>query len=111
MCIRDRFITGYSYLTRTSKRILDKAAETIKNETFSFVIQGHVCCTEGQLDAVDKKTNMRNLSVARAKYVYDYFIEKGIDKSRMSYEGLAHSFPLGGSDDKNRRVEILIVSD
>tara|TARA_B100001093_G_scaffold86374_1_gene78173 strand:+ start:455 stop:583 length:129 start_codon:yes stop_codon:yes gene_type:complete len=40
-----------------------------------------------------------------------YFIEKGIDKSRMSYEGLAHSFPLGGSDDKNRRVEILIVSD
>ena len=54
---------------------------------------------------------MRNLSVARAKYVYDYFIEKGIDKSRMSYEGLAHSFPLGGSDDKNRRVEILIVSD
>ena len=105
------FITGYSYLTRTSKRILDKAAETIKNETFSFVIQGHVCCTEGRLDAVDKKTNMRNLSVARAKYVYDYFIEKGIAKNRMSYEGLAHSFPLGGSDDKNRRVEILIVSD
>ena len=82
-----------------------------EGQTFSFVIQGHVCCTEGRLDAVDKKTNMRNLSVARAKYVYDYFIEKGINKSRMSYEGLAHSFPLGGSDDKNRRVEILIVSD
>ena len=81
------------------------------NVDFSFVIQGHVCCTEGTLDAVDKKTNKRNLSVARAKFVYDYFIKNGVDKSRMSYEGLAHKFPLGGSADKDRRVEILIVSD
>ena len=64
------FITGYSYLTRKSKKVLDDIAETIKKETFSFVIQGHVCCTDGTVDAVDKKTNQRNLSVARAKYVY-----------------------------------------
>ncbi len=51
------------------------------------------------------------MSVARAKFVYDYFIKNGVDKSRMSYEGLAHKFPLGGSADKDRRVEILIVSD
>ena len=42
---------------------------------------------------------------------YDYFIKNGVDKSRMSYECLAHKFPLGGSADKDRRVEILIVSD
>ena len=105
------FITGYSYLTRGSKRTLDKVAETLKKEKFSFVIQGHVCCTEGQLDAVDRKTNKRNLSIARAKYVYDYLLKKGIQKSRMSYEGMAHKFPLGGSEDKDRRVEILILSD
>jgi len=105
------FITGYSYLTRSSKKILDKVAESLKNETFSFVVQGHVCCTEGKLDAVDRKTGKRNLSVARSKYVYDYLIKKGIKKSRMSYEGLAHNFPLGGSEDKDRRVEILIISD
>ena len=99
------FITGYSYLTRRSKKVLDNIAETIKKETFSFVIQGHVCCTDGTVDAVDKKTNQRNLSVARAKYVYDFFIEKGINRTRMSYEGLAHRFPLGGSEDKDRRVE------
>ena len=105
------FITGYSYLTRLSKKTLDDVAETLKKETFSFVIQGHVCCTEGALDAVDRKTNKRNLSIARAKYVYDYLLEKGIKKSRMSYEGMAHKYPLGGSEDKDRRVEILILSD
>tara|TARA_B100001094_G_scaffold308667_1_gene341545 strand:- start:191 stop:910 length:720 start_codon:yes stop_codon:yes gene_type:complete len=105
------FITGYSYVTRNSKKTLSNVVKTIKEDNFSFIIQGHVCCTEGALDAVDKKTNKRNLSVARAKFVYDYFIKNGIDKSRMSYEGLAHKFPLGGSADKDRRVEILIVSD
>ena len=72
------FITGYSYLTRLSKKTLDDVAETLKKETFSFVVQGHVCCTEGSLDAVDRKTNKRNLSIARAKYVYDYLLKKGI---------------------------------
>ena len=85
--------------------------ESLKKETFSFIIQGHVCCTEGELDAIDRKTNERNLSIARAKFVYDYLLSQGIKKSRMSYEGLAHKFPLGGSEDKDRRVEILILSD
>ncbi len=105
------FITGYSYLTRASKKTLDDLANTLNKESFSFVIQGHVCCTEGELDAVDRKTNKRNLSIARAKFVYDYLLEKGVSESRMSYEGLAHKFPLGGSADKDRRVEILILSD
>ena len=71
-----------------------------------------VFCNEDWLgETAVKKTNKRNLSVARAKFVYDYFIKNGVDKSRMSYEGLAHKFPLGGSADKDRRVEILIVSD
>ena len=105
------FITGYSYLTMGSKRVLDNIAETLKKETFSFVIQGHVCCTEGELDAVDRKTNKNNLSIARAKFVYDFLLEKGVSKERMSYEGLAHKFPLGGSEDKDRRVEILILPD
>ncbi len=105
------FITGYSYLTRSSKKILDDVAEALTKEKFSFIIQGHVCCTEGELDAIDRKTNKRNLSVSRAKYVYDYLLKKGIKKSRMSYEGMAHKYPLGGSEDKDRRVEILILSD
>ena len=49
------FITGYSYLTRGSKETLNTLVETLKKESFSFIIQGHVCCTEGDLDAIDKK--------------------------------------------------------
>ena len=105
------FITGYSYLNMGSTRVLDNIAETLKKESLYFVIQVHVCCTDGKSDAVDRKTNQKNLSIARAKYVYDFLLEKGISKERMSYEGLAHKFPLGGSEDKDRRVEILILSD
>jgi outer membrane protein OmpA-like peptidoglycan-associated protein len=98
-------------LTRGSKETLSSLAKTLSKESFSFVIQGHVCCTEGKIDAIDKKTKERNLSVARAKYVYDYFLEKGIEKSRMSFEGFGHRFPLGGSADKDRRVEIVVSSN
>lgn len=105
------FLTGYSYLTPSSKKSLDVAFEKIKDLPFSFVIQGHVCCTSGQKDATDRATKKRNLSIVRAKYVYDYFIDKGINSKRMSYEGLGHRFPLGGRPDADRRVEILITSD
>ena len=105
------FITGYSYLTRGSKETLNKLVEYLKKESFSFVIQGHVCCTDGNIEAIDKRTKERNLSVARAKFVYDYFLDNGIEKNRMSYKGLAHRFPLGGSVDKDRRVEILVSSN
>ena len=37
------FLTGYSYLTPSSKDGLDVVFEKIKNLPFSFVIQGHVC--------------------------------------------------------------------
>ena len=105
------FLTGYSYLTPSSKKSLDVVFEKIKNLPFTFVIQGHVCCTSGQKDAVDLATKKRNLSVVRAKFVYDYFLKKGIDPERMSFEGLGHRFPLGGKPEQDRRVEILIESD
>ena len=105
------FLTGYSYLTPGSKKSLDVVFEKIKNLPFSFIIQGHVCCTYGQTDAVDRATKKRDLSVVRAKFVYDYFIRKGVNPKRMSFEGLGHRFPLGGSAEADRRVEILITSD
>ena len=105
------FLTGYSYLTPGSKKSLDVALEKIKNQAFSFIIQGHVCCTSGQNDAIDRATKRRNLSFVRAKFVYDYFISKGVDPKRMSFEGLGHRFPLGGRSEADRRVEILITSD
>ncbi|EDP69494.1 hypothetical protein FBALC1_00030 [Flavobacteriales bacterium ALC-1] len=71
------FRTGYSYLTKESKPVLDKIAVILAERTnVYFTIEGHVCCTQGERDAIDRKTKKRNLSVARAKYIYDYLVKK-----------------------------------
>jgi flagellar motor protein MotB len=74
-----------------------------------FTIQGHVCCTQNSRDANDRKTKKRNLSVARAKFVYDYLVKKGVNPKRMKYVGMRRKFPLGGDPKYDRRVEILIT--
>ena len=104
------FKTGYTYLMPESKPVLNQLAQTLKQRTdFKFSIQGHVCCTENSRDAVDRRTKQRNLSTARARYIYDYLARKGIDKSRMNYVGMRRKFPLGGDPKFDRRVEIVIT--
>ena len=104
------FKTGYSTVVPESKKTLESIAKSLveRNDIY-FTIQGHVCCTQYSRDAVDRKTKQRNLSVARAKYVYDYFVKKGVNKKRMKYAGLRRLFPLGGDPKLDRRVEILIT--
>lgn len=104
------FKTNYSYLEKQSKKDLEKIAnELVKRDDIHFIIQGHVCCTENGRDAIDKKTRKRNLSVARAKHIYDYLARKGVSKNRMKYVGLRRKFPLGKGERFDRRVEILVT--
>lgn len=104
------FKTGYSTVVSSSKKTLENIAKAlVERDDIYFTIQGHVCCTKYTRDAVDKRTKKRNLSVARAKYVYDYFAKKGVDKRRMRYIGMRRKFPLGGDPKFDRRVEIVIT--
>lgn len=104
------FEIGYAYVTPDSKKVLNDIAKAlVEREDIYFTIQGHVCCTQFTRDAVDRKTKKRNLSEARAKYVYDYFAKKGVDKKRMRYLGMRRKFPLGGDPKFDRRVEIVIT--
>lgn len=104
------FKTSYSYVTTESKKTLEELAKIlVKNDSIYFTIQGHVCCTQNSRDAVDKKTRKRNLSVSRAKYIYDYLAKKGVSKKRMKYVGMRRKFPLGGEAKDDRRVEILVT--
>lgn len=104
------FQTGYSYLVPSSKKVLDDIAKIlVERKDIYFTIEGHVCCTYGERDAIDRKTKKRNLSVARAKFVYDYLIKKGVDRRRMKYVGMRRKFPLGGEPEFDRRVEILVT--
>ncbi|MFB9056829.1 OmpA family protein [Mariniflexile ostreae] len=104
------FTNGYSYPKAESKKTLEAIADIlVKRNGIYFSIQGHVCCTPYTRDAVDKKTKKHNLSLARAKYIYDYFEKKGIDKKRMRYLGMRRKFPLGGDPKFDRRVELIIT--
>jgi len=52
----------------------------------------------------------KSLSQQRAKYVYNYFVQKGLDKSKMTYVGVGNSEPdpnLSHAD--NRRVTFKLV--
>ncbi len=104
------FRTGYSYLVKGSKPVLDNIAEILAERTdLYFTIVGHVCCTQGDRDAIDRKTKKRNLSVARAKYIYDYLAKKGVKRYRMKFVGMRRKAPLGGEPELDRRVEILVT--
>ena len=80
-----------------------------KRKDIHFTIQGHVCCTNGERDAIDGRTKKRNLSQARAKYIYEYLLRKGVSSRRMKYVGMKRKFPLGGPQRLDRRVELLVT--
>jgi len=104
------FKTGYSDVLPESMETLEKIASVLKNrDNIYFTIQGHVCCTKSTRDAVDRKTKKRNLSEARARYIYYYLSRKGVSKNRMRYEGMRRKVPLGGDPKYDRRVEILVT--
>ncbi|HEX9825101.1 MAG TPA: OmpA family protein [Flavobacteriaceae bacterium] len=104
------FQTGYSDVLVGSEKTLEDLAEVLLTRSdIYFTIQGHVCCTQNSRDANDRKTKKRNLSVARAKFVYDYLVKKGVNPKRMKYVGMRRKFPLGGDPKYDRRVEILIT--
>lgn len=104
------FETGYSYVLEESIPVLENIAnKLLEKNNLSFIIEGHVCCTSYGRDAVDRGTGKRNLSLSRARYIYSYFLKKGIEKKRMKYTGLKHLYPLGGDTKFDRRVEIEIT--
>ena len=100
------FKTGYSSLEKESINVLENiGASLLKRKDIYFTIQGHVCCTENTRDAIDKKTGKRNLSMARAKYIYDYLIKKGVKRNRMKYVGLRNKYPLGGATKYEKKMQ------
>jgi len=104
------FKTGYSRVVPESIETLKEIADIlVEKDNVYFTIQGHVCCTHDTYDAVDRNTNKRNLSVARAKFIYNYLVRRGVEKHRMKYLGLRRKFPLGGDSKYDRRVEIEIT--
>lgn len=79
------------------------------HKNLKIKLQGHICCM---------KDDPRKLSYERAKAVMRFLTTNGIEKSRVSFEGLGTSqpiYPLPEASEReraaNRRVEILVVEN
>jgi type IX secretion system PorP/SprF family membrane protein len=96
-------------LNKKSKEILDELVEFLNtNPGVKIDIHGHS-------DDVGEPENNMILSEKRAKAVYDYLVEKGIDAGRLSYKAFGETRLLVPDTDNssravNRRTEFIILS-
>lgn len=91
-----------------------ESLENLKNlllekKKYHIMILGHICCIRSGEDGMDFDTGIKNLSVARAKAVYNYLVQNGVSPDRLSYKGMRANYPTGKSDREDRRVEIEIT--
>lgn len=110
------FEPGRHYVLKSSEPVLQKLLQTLKqNKSIKIEIQGHVCCTQNGADGMDLDTREMKLSENRAKAIYDYLVNKGISKNRLSYKGFGRTKPkfelelTPEEEQANRRVEIMIL--
>lgn len=101
-----------------SMEALEKLYQVLKeNPNLKISIEGHVCCIRDAPDAFDIDSYEPHLSVNRAKAIYKYLIDKGIDANRLTYAGYGRRRPIIDIEqseedaEKNRRVEIRVTEN
>lgn len=103
------FEVNKAVITKTSFETLDDIYTFLtRNPDVVVEIGGH---TNGLCD--DKYCN--ELSTNRAKSVYEYLVDKGINSARLRYRGYGKTQPIADNNSsegrrKNQRVEIKILS-
>ena len=107
--LRNIFFETAKYdLLPTSNAELRKVVELMKNNPELHIeLAGHT-------DNVGRAEYNQTLSENRAKAVYDYLIEHGIDEERLSYRGYGATHPVASNDTEegraqNRRTTLEIV--
>ncbi|HEU4716287.1 MAG TPA: OmpA family protein, partial [Bacteroidia bacterium] len=64
---------------------------------------------DGHTDSDGDPLANQKLSEDRAKAVADFFIENGIDPSRISWKGFGSTRPVSDDKSRNRRVEFVFL--
>lgn len=110
------FIPGRHYPVPEARPVLMSLLKAMQeNPKLEIEIQGHICCIYDGNDGFDPDTRDNLLSENRARFVFDFLVENGIDPLRMSFVGKASREPkihpeiTEADKQANRRVEILIV--
>ena len=110
------FAPASNEMLRQSEPSLEQLFKFLKTNTnLAVEIQGRICCLN-PLDGTDEPDGAGSTrSTARAKNIYDYLVNKGIDKSRLSYSGLGNTKPSVYPErtefdrDLNRRATMKII--
>ncbi len=111
------FLPQRHTLTPRSLPELDMLYKVLEEHpSLKIKIEGHVCCIRDYPDALDIESNDLYLSVNRARAIYNYLVQKGIDEERLKYAGYGKSKPVVKEEmneedaQKNRRVEVRVLS-
>ena len=104
------------WLPRSESTLKKLLKELQDNPNLEIEIQGHICCLAyGDGPDWDESGGPERLSVNRAKAIYEYLVNNGIDKTRLSYRGFGANNKLVRPErtesdrETNRRVEIKIL--
>ena len=89
--------------------LLDRMAQLITdNKKYNVKIVGHT-------DDSGSSAYNKDLSIKRAKTIFEEMIKRGVNKNRLSYEGSGEERPLENNNsdfkrNKNRRVELIFFN-
>jgi len=103
------FETGSYTILSSSQPELNSLVRTLnENPGMKIEIRGHT-------DNVGDEANNQLLSENRAKSVFTYLTEKGIDATRITYKGFGEKQPVATNDTdegrkQNRRTEFVITT-
>lgn len=104
------FEGGRHFMLPESEPHLRNLLKTLQDfPKYHIMILGHICCEIAGRDGMDNDTGLRNLSVARARVIYEFLKINGIDENRLAYKGMKSDYKLGKGDKYDRRVEIEIT--
>ncbi|RYZ50744.1 MAG: OmpA family protein [Sphingobacteriales bacterium] len=111
------FPMGRHFPKKNSYDELNMLLEAMKeNPRLRIQIEGHVCCISDFADAYDLDSRQLDLSLNRARFIYEYLKQRGIAENRLTYKGFGKSRPIVKDEQTaeeaamNRRVEIRILS-
>ncbi|MEI6900781.1 MAG: OmpA family protein, partial [Bacteroidota bacterium] len=102
------FDINKSDLSHESMAVLDQLLEFMnENQKIRIQVQGHT-------DNVGRDADNLKLSENRARSVFDYLVEKGVSKERMTYRGFGKTIPVANNETedgraKNRRTVFVIT--
>lgn len=108
------FIPGRHFLRQAAIHYMVALKDLLKaHSNLKIEIQGHICCQYDNKDGLDFDTKKNNLSLMRAKFIYDYLVSEGISPDRLRYKGLGSKeprvYPEQSADDQNQNRRVVIV--